>query len=223
MLGRCNGDQHRQKGERRPGNKAEHRVSAGIGESRRKSGGDDQAALHQAGGRQNVDKGRKNRRHGGDHPVEQALLNFGLLACVQVQQLGHLLIDILCVGADHDLVLPALFHYLDDTGHGRDLCGDFGRRGFLQDQPQAGGAVGRAGDVLLPDGILDVTGQLGIVTDFCHKMILLFHNRRYTLPHSPRRRAVFCGHCITGLWAAQEDADTPVARFKIFLQQKDLC
>jgi len=43
------------------------------------------------------------------------------------------------------------------------------------------------------------------------------------LPHSPRRRAVFCGHCITGLWTAQEDADTPVARFKIFLQQKDLC
>ena len=166
MLGGRDRDHDGHEGERRPADKAKYGVGAGLGKGGGKVGDDDEHALHQAGRSQDVDERGKHSRHGRNDAVEQPLLDLGRFGTGGVaHQLGHLLVDILGVGADDDLVLAAVLHDLDDGGHLGDLLGDLGRGGFFQHKAQAGGAVSCADDVIGADSFADIGRKLGIIAD----------------------------------------------------------
>lgn len=80
-----------------------------------------------------------------------------------------MLINILGMCADNDLILTAGLQDLDDSGHLFNFLCNGLVGGPLQHQAKSGGAVGRGDDVAFADGILDIGGKPGIVTNFfCH-------------------------------------------------------
>ena len=165
VLGGRHRDHCGQEGEGGPGDKAQHGVGPGVRKGGNPLRQEDQRPLHQAGGRQDIDEGGKNRGHGGDHPGQNSLLLRGLGRLVQVQEFHQLLIHVFGVDADDDLILSPSLQHLNHRGQFGDASGHLGGGRLPQNQAEPGGAVGCADNILFAHLIPDLGGELGVITD----------------------------------------------------------
>lgn len=153
------GNEDRQEGKRRPRHKVEDRKgSAGFHLGIDKPG-NNQQALQNPGGGQNIDDRRKHRRHGSNHRVQPAGFRFCRCTCVVfTQQGGECVVHLCNVSPNHHLKLTATFHHGDHAGQILNTVFGFSRS-FIEHQTQAGRAAGKTADVIFTACLAkDVTG-----------------------------------------------------------------